>query len=201
MQTEIQELTGFNSNGKWKNKKQILLTHTSRDGGEYITSLKNRNNGKYLKVPHYLIRKDGRVFQLLDPELHSDYLNGFKNKKQTIVISLENLGWLKKNPLNTSYINWIGNIYNKGVYNRKWRGNFFWDPYTEAQMKSVQSLCLDLCDMFNIPKTCIGHNVKVDNIESYEGIVTRSNYTSNVTDLNPSFDYEEFLKILENESI
>ena len=44
MQTEIQELTGFNSNGKWKNKKQILLTHTSRDGGEYITSLKNRNN-------------------------------------------------------------------------------------------------------------------------------------------------------------
>ena len=201
MQTEIQELTGFNSVGRWKNKKQILLSHTSRDGGEYVTSLKTRHNGKYTKVPHYLIRKDGRVFQLLDPENYSNYLKDYNNQKQTIVIALENLGWLKKNPLNASYINWIGNIYSEGVYERKWRGHFFWDPYTDSQMESLQELCLDLCDRFEIPKTCIGHNVKVDNVEFYEGIVTRSNFTSNVTDLSPAFNYEEFLKVLENESV
>ena len=55
--------------------------------------------------------------------------------------------------------------------------------------------------MFDIPKTCIGHNVKVDNVELYEGIVSRSNYTSDVTDLSPAFDYEEFLKVLEDESV
>ena len=201
MQTEIQELTGFNSVGRWKNKKQILLTHTSREGGEYVSSLKNRYNGKYTKVPHYLIRKDGRVFQLIDPETYSDYLKEYNNQKQTIVITMENLGWLKKNPLNASYINWIGNIYSEGVYERKWRGHFFWDPYTDSQMESLQELCLDLCDRFEIPKTCIGHNVKVDNVEFYEGIVTRSNFTSNVTDLSPAFNYEEFLKVLENESV
>lgn len=201
MQTEIQELTGFNTVGRWKNKKQILLTHTSREGGEYVTSLKTRHNGKYMKVPHYLIRKDGRVFQLIDPETYSDYLKEYNNQKQTIVITMENLGWLKKNPLNASYINWIGNIYSEGVYERKWRGHFFWDPYTESQMESLQQLCLDLCDRFEIPKTCIGHNVKVDNVEFYEGIVTRSNFSSNVTDLSPAFDYEEFLKVLENESV
>ena len=198
---EIQELTGFNSVGRWKNKKQILLTHTSRDGGEYVTSLKTRQNGKYTKVPHYLIRKDGRVFQMLDPESYSDYLKDYNNQKQTIVIALENLGWLKKNPLNASYINWIGNIYSEGVYERKWRGHFFWDPYTDSQMKSLQKLVVDLCERFEIPKTCIGHNVKVDNVEFYEGIVTRSNYSQNVTDLSPAFDYEELLKVLENESV
>jgi len=201
MQTEIQELTGFNSVGRWKNKKQILLTHTSREGGEYVTSLKTRHNGKYTKVPHYLIRKDGRVFQMLDPESYSDYLKDYNNQKQTIVIALENLGWLKKNPLNASYINWIGNIYSEGVYERKWRGHFFWDPYTDSQMESLQKLVVDLCERFEIPKTCIGHNVKVDNVEFYEGIVTRSNYSQNVTDLSPAFDYEELLKVLENESV
>jgi N-acetyl-anhydromuramyl-L-alanine amidase AmpD len=114
---------------------------------------------------------------------------------------LENLGWLKKNPLNASYINWIGNIYSEGVYERKWRGHFFWDPYTDSQMDSLQQLCVDLCERFEIPKTCIGHNVKVDNVEFYEGIVTRSNYSSNATDLSPAFDYEELLKVLENESV
>ena len=198
---EIQELTGFNSVGRWKNKKQILLSHTSREGGEYVTSLKTRHNGEYKKVPHYLIRKDGRVFQLLDPETYSDYLKDYNNQKQTIVITLENLGWLKKNPLNASYINWIGNIYSEGVYERKWRSHFFWDPYTDSQMKSLQKLVVDLCDRFEIPKTCIGHNVKVDNVEFYEGIVTRSNYSQNVTDLSPAFDYEELLKVLENESV
>ena len=201
MQTEVHELTGFNNVGRWKNKKQIILTHTSRDGAEYVTSLKTRHNGKYMKVPHYLIRKDGRVFQLLDPEMYSDYLKDYKNQKQTIVITLENLGWLKKNPLNASYINWIGNIYSEGVYERKWRGHFFWDPYTDSQMDSLQQLCVDLCERFEIPKTCIGHNVKVDGIERFEGIVTRSNYTTDSTDLSPAFDFDEYKKIFENEPI
>ena len=201
MQIEIQKLTEFKNVGTWKNKKQILLVHTSRHASDYITSLRNRLNGEYLRIPHYLIRKDGRVFQLLDPETYSDYLKDYNNQKQTIVITLENLGWLKKNPLNASYINWIGNIYSEGVYERKWRGHFFWDPYTDSQMESLQKLVVDLCERFEIPKTCIGHNVKVDNVEFYEGIVTRSNYSQNVTDLSPAFDYEELLKVLENESV
>lgn len=202
MQTEIQELTGFNSIGKWKNKKQILLTHTSRNASEYISGLKHRYNGEYNKIPHYLIKKDGRIFQLLDPELYSSFLERNKNNKQIINITLENLGWLKKNPLNSTYINWIGNIYKEGVYERKWRGYLFWDPYTNEQMESVKNLCLDLCNRFDIPKTCIGHNVKIDGAEQFEGIITRSNINSNRTDLSPAFDYEEFLKVLEkNEQV
>ena len=122
---EIQQLKGFNSVGKNKRKKQIILTHTSRNVSDYILSLKNRYNGKYDKIPHFLIKKDGRVLQMMDPSFYSNYLDSEHQNKTSIIISLENFGWLKKNPLNTSYVNWIGDIYKEGIYERKWRGYFF----------------------------------------------------------------------------
>jgi hypothetical protein len=45
----------------------------------------------------------------------------------------------------------------------------------------------------------IGHNTKINGIEKYEGVVTRSNFDSSFTDVNPSFNFEEFLKRIENE--
>ena len=32
---------------------------------------------------------------------------------------LENLGWLRKNPLNNNYVNWIGNEYMDEIYRKK----------------------------------------------------------------------------------
>ena len=36
-------------------------------------------------------------------------------------------------------------------------------------------------------------------IENFEGIVTKSNYLSEITDLSPAFNFELFSKLLENE--
>lgn len=198
---KIEQLTGFNSVGRNKRKKQIVLTHTSRNVTDYISSLKYRYNGKYDKIPHFIIQKDGRVFQMIDPSLYSNILDSEQQNKHSIVICLENLGWLKKNPLNPSYVNWIGDIYKEGIYERKWRGHFFWEPYTNEQMENLVELSLYLCEMFSIPASCIGHNVKLDGIEKFEGIVTRSNFTTDNTDLSPAFDFDYFKKILENEPV
>lgn len=198
---EISKLIGFNFIGKSKKKKQIVLTHTSRNVEDYVSALKHRFNGKYDKIPHFIIKKDGEVLQLLDTTVFSNYLDNEVVNKLSIVICLENFGWLKKNPLNSSYVNWIGDIYKEGIYERKWRGHYFWEPYSEYQMESLKQLTLFLCEEYNIPTTCIGHNVKVDGIEKFGGIVTRSNYTTDSTDLSPAFDFEEYKKIFENESV
>ena len=198
---EILELTGFNYIGKSKRKKQIVLTHTSRNVEDYIQSLRYRFNGKYDKIPHFIIKKDGEILQLLNLNEYSNCLEIDQANKSSIVICLENYGWLKKNPLNSSYVNWIGDIYKEGIYERKWRGHYFWEPYTEIQMESLKQLTLHLCEENGIPTTCIGHNVKVDGIERFEGIVTRSNYTTDSTDLSPAFDFDEYKKIFENEPI
>lgn len=199
MEVEILEQTEFKPIGKYKNKKQIVLTHTSRDIKEYLTSLKYRQNGKYQKLPHYVISRNGYVQQIIPPHTYSNYMNVVSHNKQSIIISLENLGWLKKNPLQDGYINWINTIYIGEVYNRKWRGQYIWQPYTDQQMDSLSDLVLKICDEFEIPKTTIGHNVKIDKIENFNGISSYSNYYSDRTDLSPAFDFNKFIKKIENE--
>jgi len=201
MEVEIQKQIGLKPIGNYKRKKQILLTNTGRHQKDYINGLRYRMGGKYDKLPHYVISREGVIHQIIPPETYSNYMDIKTYNKSTIVISLENLGWLRKNPLVGGYINWIGNIYKDRIYERKWRGYFFWQPYTEKQIESLSKLINKLCVDFSIPTIFIGHNVKVDKIEKFHGIASYSNYNKDRTDLNPSFNFEEFIKIVENEHI
>jgi len=60
-------------------------------------------------------------------------------------------------------------------------------------------LCKHLSESLNIEKRCVGHNTRFEGVSNYEGIVSKSNYNSIYTDLNPSFNFETFTKHLENE--
>ena len=196
---DIQKYGNFKPTGKQKKKKQIILCHTSREVKEYLTSLKLRYNGKFDKIPNYIITREGKILQLLSDDSHTNFFQESNINKNSIIICLENLGWLEKKPLTNYYINWKGSIYNQQVYEKKWRDYFFWQPYTDLQIKSTADLCNQLISDYKIDKRCIGHNVKIDGISEFEGIVTRSNFNSNFTDLNPSFNFETFRKFLENE--
>jgi len=180
-------------------KRQIVLLHTSREINQYLTGLKYRFNGKYDKIPNYVIDKEGKILELIEPKKSSRIFNNKNIDKNIITISLENLGWLYKEPLQKGYINWIGNIYKGKVYERKWRDYVYWDIYTPEQTESCFELCIKLVNEFNIDKKFVGHNTKINGIEKFSGIVSRSNYFSETTDLNPSFNFEEFLKKIEDE--
>lgn len=195
---EITNNIELKSIGKNKKKKQIILTHTSREVSNYITSLIYRNV-RFKKIPNYVISRDGKITQLLPDIGYSNFFKTESINKNSIIISLENLGWLEKVPLESYYINWIGDIYKGEILDRKWREYFFWQPYTQEQT----SKCFELCDMllkkFSIDKKCIGHNTKTNYIERFEGIVTRSNFDTKYTDLSPAFDFELFEKKFKNE--
>ena len=189
----------FKSVGKYKKKTQIILCHTSREVEEYLASLKFSHNSKYDKIPNYVVTRDGKVLQLLSDQGYGNFFDDHITNKLSIFVMLENLGWLEKKPLTNHYINWKGSIYNEQVYEKKWRDFYFWQPYTPQQIKMSAELCKHLTETLQIEKTCVGHNTKVDGIENFEGICSRSNYDSNYTDLNPSFNFETFIKFLENE--
>lgn len=195
----VEKYGNFKPIGKQKKKKQIILCHTSREVEEYLASLKFRYNSKFDKIPNYVITRDGKILQLLPELSYSNFFGNEEINKNSVVISLENLGWLEKKPLSKYYINWKGSIYNQQVYEKKWRDYFFWQPYTTSQLTSTADLCNQLIRTLRIENRCIGHNTKVDGIEGYEGIVSKSNFSSNFTDLNPSFNFETFRKLLENE--
>jgi N-acetyl-anhydromuramyl-L-alanine amidase AmpD len=191
----------FKINKTHKAKKQIILCHTSREVEEYLASLKFRYNGKYDKIPHYIINKNGDVLQLLENTKSPNFFYGEKINNNSIVVSLENLGWLERKPLSSDYINWKGSIYKGEVYEKKLRDYFFWDKYPEKQIESLVELCFNLCDEMKIQKRCSGHNTKMDGMINFEGIASRSNFDSRFTDLNPSFNFENFLKKIEHEQI
>ena len=194
----IEQYGNFKTTGKQKKKKQIILCHTSREVEEYLTSLKVRYNSKYDKIPNYVITKSGTILQLLPDDAHSNFFYETNINKNSIIICLENLGWLEKKPLTNYYINWKGSIYNQEVYEKKWRDFFFWEPYSEAQVKSAAELCLHLTEILKIKKMCVGHNTKIDGVENFEGIVSKSNFDGKYTDLNPSFSFDTFNKLIHN---
>ena len=189
----------FKPTGKQKKKKQIILTHSSREIKNYLMSLKYRYNGKYDKIPNYVINREGKILKLLNDNEHSNYFSDTNINRNSIIICLENLGWMEKEPLKNSHINWIGNIYKEKIYEKKWRDYFFWQPYTEIQIENTVELCKKLTKELSINKECIGHNTKINGVERYEGIVTKSNFDSEFTDVSPAFNFEQFINKIENE--
>ena len=189
----------FKPVGKQKKKHQIILTHTSRNINDYFQSLKFRFNGDFKRIPNYIIPREGKIIQLLGNTEHSEYFKDSNINRNSIIISLENLGWLQKEPLTDHYINWIGDIYKGNVFEKKWRDYFFWQPYTQEQVQSVYSLCDKLLKEMKIKPQTVEHNTKILGIEKYVGIVSKSNFDTIYTDLSPAFNFNELLKNIENE--
>ena len=196
---KIMNYDGFKPLGKQKNKNKIILINTFRDIKSYLVSLKYRHNGEYDKIPNYVITKKGEILRLLGDTGYSNLFDDKLLKYNSIVIAIENLGWLEKNKDRGMNINWIGDIYNGEPYYKKWRDYDFWDVYTEAQMNSLASLCSEICDRMKINKKFIGHNIKTDINLKFNGILSRSNIYKSYTDVSPSFDIKLFEKKLEND--
>lgn len=195
----IQKYGTFKPKGKQKNKTQIILSHTSREVEQYLASLKFRYNGSFDRVPHFIITRSGEILQLLPEVSFNNFFTKDNINQNSVIVSLENLGWLEKKPLSNHYINWIGSIYKEEVYEKKWRDFFFWQPYTQNQVDSLVKLCYQLTDNLHIERRSIGHNTKIEGITKWNGIISRSNIDSRYTDLNPSFNFENFAKFFENE--
>ena len=81
-----------------KNKKLIILCHTSRVGEDYLTSLDFRNNGKYDRLPNYVILKDGSVVETLSPEKYSEFLEDKKLGDKITSETGQKIFYLDENP-------------------------------------------------------------------------------------------------------
>jgi len=195
----IEKYGNFKQLGKQKKKRQIILCHTSREANEYLASLEFRYNGKFDRVPNYLVTQRGKIIQLMGDTSYTNFFDEDNINRNSVIIVLENMGWLEKKPLTNDYINWKGSIYKGQVFEKKWRDFFFWQPYTNSQIESAAKLCVKLSEELSIEKRCLGHNTKIDGVEAFEGIISRSNLSSRYTDLSPSFNFETFTKFIENE--
>ena len=170
--------------------QQILLCNTNRDISDYIKSINIRSNVPTSRKPNYIIDKKGKITLLNKDDVTQTYLKGYHTDSSVIVICLENRGWLKRRSNDGKFVDWLGDIYNSKVHEKKWRGKLFWDEYSDKHMKATIKLIKEVCHKNKIPNNFIGHNVLVEGIENFKGIVSRSNYNEYWTDVNPSFNFE-----------
>src|ERR1044072_4051225 len=182
-------------------KKQIVIGHTGTRDMKHVVKWTTRLNGKYKKTAAFTISKGGHVFNHFDPIFSSSILDSIHQDKRSIVILLENEGWLTHDEENDEFIDWLGYIYNnpEEIIEKKWRSYQYWAPYTKEQFESTVELVKQLCDEFFIPRYAVAHNTKLDEVIDFEGILYRSNFGVNYTDLNPTWDFSLFKQMIENE--
>lgn len=182
-------------------KKQIIITHSSSSDMRHIIKWKNRLNGRYKKTAAFTVTQSGQVYQHFDSIYFSELFGNLELDKKNIVILLENEGWLVKDEEKNQFINWSGHIYNRPepIHERKWRGYTHWAPYTAAQFDTTLALVGRLCDEFYIKKNVIPHNTKIDDLDGFEGVLYRSNFEKNYTDLSPAWNCENFKYKLETQ--
>jgi hypothetical protein len=117
--------------------------------------------------------------------------------RSSISIVLENMGEVYFDSLTEKWVNWIMEECDETlVFEKNWKGCRYWELYNEDQFNSTVKLCKHLCTKFDIDLDSLGFNVHHDKTKNYNGIVCRSNYDTDYSDLNPSFDFKRFLKDL-----
>tara|TARA_B100001287_G_scaffold275813_1_gene284547 strand:- start:5993 stop:6604 length:612 start_codon:yes stop_codon:yes gene_type:complete len=193
------ELTENNYYSKEFEKKQIVIGNTFNEKFYHFNGWLTRLDGQYTNTANYTITRKGEVYEHFNPTYYSDFVNEKRVDKKIISIVLENQGWLKKDLLSDKYFDWVGNTYKRRVkvYEKRWRGQQYWDPYTPKQLKSTIDLVNHLCDTFKIDRKCVGHNTYTKEVGDFNGITYRSNYYKDNTDVNPSWNFRKFKERIE----
>lgn len=193
MLTIIKEDIGKEFDLEPTKKTKIILSDTNRRYNNYLQMLKYRRNKSYIKIPHYIIKKDGNVLSIMDDMLPTSIFNNPVIDNSAISIVLENLGGLNKNTITGILHNWIGEPYRQTPFIKKWRNKIYWDSYTENQMDSVFQLIHLLTEKHNIPKITTNNNAFSNNVINFEGIMYKSNFSNIYTDINPSFKFDRII--------
>ena len=179
-------------------KKQIILAGSLRKENYHIKRLQKKEYGQTKTWPTYSISREGEIFQHYDPKYYTDFMGIKDVDKHAISIVLENMGVLFYDQDSDKFLNWLYEECNEDkIFERKWKKYRYWEQYTNVQFNSVIELCEYLCEKYYIELDCLGFNVHHEKTNNFEGIVTRSNYDVDFNDLNPSFNFREFLEKLE----
>lgn len=181
-------------------KNQIVLATSLRKGSYHITRLQHKEFGKTKRWNTFTVTRDGVVYQHYNPKFHSDFLGIKEADKQSISIVLENMGSLFQTP-SGKHINWLNEICDEeNVIEKNYLGYSYWENFTEEQIISTVELCKKLSKEFNIPKNCMEFHYFHKDTLKFRGIVFRSNYIQDSSDINPLFDIEKFNVMLKGET-
>ena len=179
-------------------KTQIVIGISLRKKNYHIVRLQNREYGNTKKWNTFTISREGKVYQHYDEKYHTDFLGIKEGDKCSISIVLENMGCLFQTE-SGEYINWLNEICDEDdVVEHEWMEYDIWEKIPKIQLKKLISLLDMLCEKHDIPAKIIEFNHYHKQIHKFKGIVFRSNYIEDSTDITPLLNIPELEEMLNN---
>lgn len=111
---------------------------------------------------HYVIGRGGEITSCMSEDYWSNHLGPHKRfnnlNKHSIAIYLCNEMFLEKENSKYYAFGYVHphNMYKGKVFEQDFKGYKYWADYEEAQINSLSSLLLDLCDRHDIKKSLPG---------------------------------------------
>lgn len=181
-------------------KTQIVVGLSLRKNNHHIIRLQHKDYGTTKKWNTYTISRNGIVYQHYDDKYHSDFLGVKEGDKRSISIVLENMGCLFN--LENKHINWLNEVCeDENVVEKEWLGYEYWENIPDKQIESLILLSRDVCERHSIPKIFIEFNHYHKQIHKFRGIVFRSNYIEDSSDMTPLFNIPQLNEMIRNEFI
>jgi len=182
-------------------KTQIVVSTSLRKDSRHITRLQHKDYGATKRWNTYTISREGIVYQHYDDKYHTDFLGVKEGDKRSISIVMENMGCLFETPTG-KHINWLNEVCEEErVVEQEWLGYEFFEGFPDVQIESLISLCKELCEKHNIPKTFIEFHHYHKEIHKFKGIVFRGNYIKDSSDMNPLLESSQLNEMLQNKTI
>lgn len=178
-------------------KNKIILSGSLRAKNYGIIRNQHKEYGRHKKWAMFTVDRDGKIYQHFDAKYYSDFYGDKIIDKESITISLENMGMLKYDAKKNKYFNWINEeCEEENVHTQSWNKWMYWEKYPKLQQDAVNDLCVYLCEEYDIRKDTLGYNVYESDAYDFDGIITRSNLNNEFNDLNPSYDFKKLIKAL-----
>ena len=203
--------------GRFGHKIEMIVIH-------YTASGSGRGTISWFKNPqskvsaHYIIDRDGRIFQLVkdeDTAWHaglasrpalSAEANRMRMERDDLVrpnqrsIGIEIVNWGPLEKRGGKYYTWLGREHTGEVVEVAGR---HWEPYTEAQYESLIDLVSYLCKRYKIPAQFPPqgpgvYHPRAKDLADFKGILGHNAIDNTKTDPGPHFDWDRLLDGVRN---
>ncbi len=182
-------------------KRQIVIHHTASSSNAKNVITGWQKNTERIGVA-FVIDREGVIHQAFSSEywahhLGTHELNNTLLNKQSIGVELCNWGPLKLQK--SKYINYLNqeipfdDVY---IHDILYRGAFFYQKYTNEQLKSLKNLINYLSENYNIPKDYKSDMWDVSKLAlaGNSGIYSHVSYRKDKSDCHPQKELIEILK-------
>jgi N-acetyl-anhydromuramyl-L-alanine amidase AmpD len=185
---------------------QICLHHTASGPGVASDIQWWKNDNQPVSTP-VLIDRDGTITQIYATEYYAFHLGlehaqNRKVESLTIGIEIDAWGWLtQKNGKYYSYTGAEIPVKEVCILKNKWRGQQYFNKYTEKQLESLKLLLIHLGEKYDIPLYYKGQEMwNVSENARYAkvgGIYGHCSFRPDKTDVFPQPELIEMLKTLQ----